>query len=165
MLLKHMPSEFHLFLDHIASLDYFTKPDYQVGACLCYQCDAWHSRLAFRILNISMDAFISGWRIPFLGLGERGWTVQFFKALKVSSYPSTTLSKIVLYSTPDSSSQTTQYFWLSLRHENFEALQMWQNFCTACEGLRAYSDSSMGHTNPFDFLQTHTGLGHYYLFL
>lgn len=32
MLLKHMPSEFHLFLDHIASLDYFTKPDYQVGA-------------------------------------------------------------------------------------------------------------------------------------
>lgn len=30
MLLKHMPSEFHLFLDHIASLDYFTKPDYQV---------------------------------------------------------------------------------------------------------------------------------------
>lgn len=37
MLLKHMPSEFHLFLDHIASLDYFTKPDYQVGepaACL-----------------------------------------------------------------------------------------------------------------------------------
>ncbi|XP_010008994.1 PREDICTED: tau-tubulin kinase 1-like [Nestor notabilis] len=30
MLLKHMPSEFHLFLDHIASLDYFTKPDYQL---------------------------------------------------------------------------------------------------------------------------------------
>lgn len=33
MLLKHMPSEFHLFLDHIASLDYFTKPDYQVPTC------------------------------------------------------------------------------------------------------------------------------------
>ncbi|NXW92450.1 TTBK1 kinase, partial [Alopecoenas beccarii] len=30
MLLKHMPSEFHLFLDHIAGLDYFTKPDYQL---------------------------------------------------------------------------------------------------------------------------------------
>ncbi|KAL0622408.1 Tau-tubulin kinase 1 [Plecturocebus cupreus] len=30
LLLKHMPSEFHLFLDHIASLDYFTKPDYQL---------------------------------------------------------------------------------------------------------------------------------------
>ncbi|KAM6081532.1 tau-tubulin kinase 1 [Chlamydotis macqueenii] len=30
MLLKHMPSEFHLFLDHIASLDYFTRPDYQL---------------------------------------------------------------------------------------------------------------------------------------
>ncbi|XP_042301317.1 tau-tubulin kinase 1 isoform X2 [Sceloporus undulatus] len=30
MLLKHMPSEFHLFLDHIANLDYFTKPDYQL---------------------------------------------------------------------------------------------------------------------------------------
>lgn len=60
MLLKHMPSEFHLFLDHIASLDYFTKPDYQVGAFLSYQCNAWHSRLAFRFLNISMNVFISG---------------------------------------------------------------------------------------------------------
>ncbi|KAM9315714.1 tau-tubulin kinase 1 [Gastrophryne carolinensis] len=30
MLLKHMPSEFHLFLEHISSLDYFTKPDYQL---------------------------------------------------------------------------------------------------------------------------------------
>eukprot|EP00079_Xenopus_tropicalis_P018811 XP_004921052.1 PREDICTED: tau-tubulin kinase 1-like [Xenopus tropicalis] len=30
MLLKHMPSEFHLFLEHISTLDYFTKPDYQV---------------------------------------------------------------------------------------------------------------------------------------
>lgn len=37
MLLKHMPSEFHLFLDHIASLDYFTKPDYQVPTC-CSVC-------------------------------------------------------------------------------------------------------------------------------
>ncbi|NXD42365.1 TTBK1 kinase, partial [Copsychus sechellarum] len=59
MLLKHMPSEFHLFLDHIASLDYFTKPDYQVGAYLCYQCDAWHSRLAFRFFNISMSFYLS----------------------------------------------------------------------------------------------------------
>ncbi|XP_076869782.1 tau-tubulin kinase 1 isoform X2 [Brachyhypopomus gauderio] len=30
MLLKHMPSEFHLFLDHVLSLDYGTKPDYQL---------------------------------------------------------------------------------------------------------------------------------------
>ncbi|XP_039594382.1 tau-tubulin kinase 1 [Polypterus senegalus] len=30
MLLKHMPSEFHIFLDHVSSLDYFTKPDYQL---------------------------------------------------------------------------------------------------------------------------------------
>ncbi|XP_043916216.1 tau-tubulin kinase 1 [Protopterus annectens] len=30
LLLKHMPSEFHIFLDHISSLDYFTKPDYQL---------------------------------------------------------------------------------------------------------------------------------------
>ncbi|XP_072105293.1 tau-tubulin kinase 1-like isoform X1 [Mobula birostris] len=30
MLLKHMPSEFHLFLDHVSTLDYFTKPDYQL---------------------------------------------------------------------------------------------------------------------------------------
>ena len=60
MLLKHMPSEFHLFLDHIASLDYFTKPDYQVGAFLCYQSDAWHSGLAFGFSNTSMHVFISG---------------------------------------------------------------------------------------------------------
>nr|XP_046210048.1 tau-tubulin kinase 1-like isoform X1 [Oncorhynchus gorbuscha]XP_046210049.1 tau-tubulin kinase 1-like isoform X1 [Oncorhynchus gorbuscha] len=30
MLLKHMPSEFHVFLDHVLGLDYFTKPDYQL---------------------------------------------------------------------------------------------------------------------------------------
>ncbi|XP_066553394.1 tau-tubulin kinase 1 [Amia ocellicauda] len=30
MLLKHMPSEFHTFLDHVLGLDYFTKPDYQL---------------------------------------------------------------------------------------------------------------------------------------
>ncbi|KAK1171249.1 tau-tubulin kinase 1-like isoform X1 [Acipenser oxyrinchus oxyrinchus] len=30
MLLKHMPSEFHIFLDHVSSLEYFTKPDYQL---------------------------------------------------------------------------------------------------------------------------------------
>uniref|UniRef100_A0A8C9RD09 non-specific serine/threonine protein kinase n=1 Tax=Scleropages formosus TaxID=113540 RepID=A0A8C9RD09_SCLFO len=30
MLLKHMPSEFHTFLDHVLSLDYYTKPDYQL---------------------------------------------------------------------------------------------------------------------------------------
>lgn len=52
MLLKHMPSEFHLFLDHIASLDYFTKPDYQVGAFLCYQPDAGQSGLAFVVFLI-----------------------------------------------------------------------------------------------------------------
>lgn len=30
-MLKHLPSEFSTFLDHILTLDYFTKPDYQVG--------------------------------------------------------------------------------------------------------------------------------------
>ncbi|XP_060735934.1 tau-tubulin kinase 1 isoform X2 [Tachysurus vachellii] len=30
MLLKHMPSEFYIFLDHVISLDYYTKPDYQL---------------------------------------------------------------------------------------------------------------------------------------
>ncbi|XP_048843938.1 tau-tubulin kinase 1 isoform X5 [Brienomyrus brachyistius] len=30
MLLKHMPTEFCTFLDHVVSLDYFTKPDYQL---------------------------------------------------------------------------------------------------------------------------------------
>ncbi|KAL2082675.1 hypothetical protein ACEWY4_022493 [Coilia grayii] len=30
LMLKHLPSEFSIFLDHISSLDYFTKPDYQM---------------------------------------------------------------------------------------------------------------------------------------
>ncbi|KAJ8401135.1 hypothetical protein AAFF_G00387170 [Aldrovandia affinis] len=30
LLLKHMPPEFSVFLDHICCLDYFTKPDYQL---------------------------------------------------------------------------------------------------------------------------------------
>ncbi|KAM9494750.1 tau-tubulin kinase 1 isoform 3-T4 [Clarias gariepinus] len=30
MLLKHMPTEFNIFLEHILSLDYYTKPDYQL---------------------------------------------------------------------------------------------------------------------------------------
>uniref|UniRef100_H3C618 non-specific serine/threonine protein kinase n=1 Tax=Tetraodon nigroviridis TaxID=99883 RepID=H3C618_TETNG len=29
LMLKHLPAEFGLFLEHISSLDYFTKPDYQ----------------------------------------------------------------------------------------------------------------------------------------
>uniref|UniRef100_A0A8C5NY61 Tau tubulin kinase 2 n=1 Tax=Jaculus jaculus TaxID=51337 RepID=A0A8C5NY61_JACJA len=30
LMLKHLPPEFNIFLDHISSLDYFTKPDYQL---------------------------------------------------------------------------------------------------------------------------------------
>ncbi|KAG7462912.1 hypothetical protein MATL_G00189760 [Megalops atlanticus] len=30
MLLKHMPSEFQIFLEHVLGLDYYTKPDYQL---------------------------------------------------------------------------------------------------------------------------------------
>ncbi|KAG7466096.1 hypothetical protein MATL_G00161230 [Megalops atlanticus] len=30
LMLKHLPPEFSVFLDHICSLDYFTKPDYQL---------------------------------------------------------------------------------------------------------------------------------------
>uniref|UniRef100_A0A3Q3GJ41 Tau tubulin kinase 2b n=1 Tax=Kryptolebias marmoratus TaxID=37003 RepID=A0A3Q3GJ41_KRYMA len=30
LMLKHLPSEFGTFLDHILTLDYFTKPDYQL---------------------------------------------------------------------------------------------------------------------------------------
>ncbi|XP_061896940.1 tau-tubulin kinase 2 isoform X1 [Entelurus aequoreus] len=30
LMLKHLPAEFALFLEHISSLDYFTKPDYQL---------------------------------------------------------------------------------------------------------------------------------------
>ncbi|XP_052578665.1 tau-tubulin kinase 2 isoform X2 [Peromyscus californicus insignis] len=32
LMLKHLPPEFSTFLDHISSLDYFTKPDYQLLA-------------------------------------------------------------------------------------------------------------------------------------
>uniref|UniRef100_A0A3Q3VXD2 Protein kinase domain-containing protein n=1 Tax=Mola mola TaxID=94237 RepID=A0A3Q3VXD2_MOLML len=31
LMLKHLPSELSTFLDHILTLDYFTKPDYQVS--------------------------------------------------------------------------------------------------------------------------------------
>lgn len=30
LMLKHLPAEFGVFLEHISSLDYYTKPDYQV---------------------------------------------------------------------------------------------------------------------------------------
>ncbi|XP_041839154.1 tau-tubulin kinase 1 [Melanotaenia boesemani] len=30
LLLKHMPAEFNVFLDHVQALDYYTKPDYQM---------------------------------------------------------------------------------------------------------------------------------------
>lgn len=30
LMLKHLPAEFGVFLEHICSLDYYTKPDYQV---------------------------------------------------------------------------------------------------------------------------------------
>ncbi|KAM9466993.1 tau-tubulin kinase 2 isoform 2-T2 [Clarias gariepinus] len=30
IMLKHLPSEFSIFLDHISNLDYYTKPDYQL---------------------------------------------------------------------------------------------------------------------------------------
>ncbi|CAJ1074459.1 tau-tubulin kinase 2 isoform X2 [Xyrichtys novacula] len=30
LMLKHLPAEFGVFLDHISNLDYFTKPDYQL---------------------------------------------------------------------------------------------------------------------------------------
>ncbi|KAM3918264.1 tau-tubulin kinase 2 isoform 2-T2 [Leptodactylus fuscus] len=30
LMLKHLPPEFHIFLEHISGLDYFTKPDYQL---------------------------------------------------------------------------------------------------------------------------------------
>lgn len=32
LMLKHLPTEFSAFLDHILTLDYFTKPDYQVSS-------------------------------------------------------------------------------------------------------------------------------------
>lgn len=51
MLLKHMPSEFNVFLEHVLGLDYYTKPDYQVPrpkhffyksmVCIAYVCSAF----------------------------------------------------------------------------------------------------------------------------
>ena len=38
LMLKHLPSEFSTFLDHILTLDYFTKPDYQVSLPLFELC-------------------------------------------------------------------------------------------------------------------------------
>lgn len=38
LMLKHLPSEFSTFLDHIMTLDYFTKPDYQVNVDLVKTC-------------------------------------------------------------------------------------------------------------------------------
>lgn len=42
LMLKHLPSEFSTFLDHILTLDYFTKPDYEVSHILfgifCMHC-------------------------------------------------------------------------------------------------------------------------------
>ena len=40
MLLKHMPSEFNIFLEHVLALDYYTKPDYQVYILLNLTQDA-----------------------------------------------------------------------------------------------------------------------------
>lgn len=41
-MLKHLPSEFSTILDHILTLDYYTKPDYEVGHLLldifCMYC-------------------------------------------------------------------------------------------------------------------------------
>ena len=35
LMLKHLPSEFSIFLEHVLTLDYFTKPDYQVDGAMC----------------------------------------------------------------------------------------------------------------------------------
>ena len=35
-LIKHMPSDFKQFLEHIQGLAYFDKPDYAVNILLCY---------------------------------------------------------------------------------------------------------------------------------
>lgn len=93
MLLKHMPSEFHLFLDHIASLDYFTKPDYQVGACLCYHTNAWHKGSVFAFSNFSTYMFYIWLMNTFPRTRRTGFlhSVPFFSISKVSS-PSCPLS-------------------------------------------------------------------------
>lgn len=42
-MLKHLPTEFSTFLDHILILDYFTKPDYQVGCWFLNAFGCWSS--------------------------------------------------------------------------------------------------------------------------
>lgn len=61
LMLKHLPSEFSTFLDHILTLDYFTKPDYQVGpisylisvasdVCLSLSADGWSLWFPWQLL-------------------------------------------------------------------------------------------------------------------
>lgn len=38
LLLKHLPSDFRQFLDHILTLDYFDKPDYALLSGLFERC-------------------------------------------------------------------------------------------------------------------------------
>lgn len=38
LMLRHLPAEFGVFLDHISNLDYFTKPDYQVIQSIRPRC-------------------------------------------------------------------------------------------------------------------------------
>nr|XP_015217988.1 PREDICTED: tau-tubulin kinase 1 isoform X2 [Lepisosteus oculatus]XP_015217989.1 PREDICTED: tau-tubulin kinase 1 isoform X2 [Lepisosteus oculatus]XP_015217990.1 PREDICTED: tau-tubulin kinase 1 isoform X2 [Lepisosteus oculatus] len=38
ILLKHMPTEFSIFLDHVVGLDYYTKPDYQLLMSVFENC-------------------------------------------------------------------------------------------------------------------------------
>ncbi|XP_046905644.1 tau-tubulin kinase 2b isoform X1 [Hypomesus transpacificus] len=45
LMLKHLPSEFSIFLDHILTLDYFTKPDYQLLMSLFENAMKSHSVL------------------------------------------------------------------------------------------------------------------------
>ena len=50
LMLKHLPAEFGLFLEHISSLDYFTKPDYQVTPGFSLDLMFfWQHRAAFSV--------------------------------------------------------------------------------------------------------------------
>lgn len=61
MLLKHMPSEFNIFLDHIQALDYYTKPDYQVAPPTLKQ-----SVFNFSSTSSSFCCFVSSYSCPCL---------------------------------------------------------------------------------------------------
>jgi hypothetical protein len=63
LMLKHLPSEFSAFLDHILTLDYFTKPDYQVRLVYMFPYVCINSNIQ-KILSGLIHCGGCGWHCP-----------------------------------------------------------------------------------------------------